>query len=471
MRAWNRRPKEDVETERARLMARADAAGHEAMVRRVQRNATQEERAEARRLRRAERRQRQSDRTRLIRTAVEAVRQRLILVLPLIGVNVLALAGQVGFATTHFGWALAPAIFFGCVLESIALYIGWHAHQALLAGDSASKLRASSYLMGAIVGGLNYDHFAGADWSPTAKSVVFGMLSLTSPWLWAMHGRYANRKRLRELGLVDERAPHFAGGRWVHFPVQTWCALRWGIANNVQDPARAWDGYQNARRFRQAIKDERPVVRVTVARIQNYTLPGRTGLFWVKELSPLSLVPSARGPHQLDGPRPEVAPGRTGGATRTQGHDHGQMASGATSERATSGSRVRDTSGPQSHHVAPTRGATSATPPDRGPTTTANVAPATERSTVVDFVPRGEVQADMRTHWDARIAVGQIPTGADLNRAVGKDPKYSLGKRYAKDWRRQLSAAFVEAVDDGRPDDAAQIARESTAGLGKEVGS
>jgi hypothetical protein len=155
---------------------------------------------------------------------------------------------------------------FGATLESIAVYIGWHAHQALLSGDSAIKLRASSYFVGAIVGGLNYEHFAGNGGAPTVKSAVFGLMSLISPWLWAMHGRYANRKRLRDLGLIDERAPHFSGGRWVHFPVQTLGALRWGIANNVQDPAAAWDGYQKVRRSRAVLRDKRPTVRVTITR-------------------------------------------------------------------------------------------------------------------------------------------------------------------------------------------------------------
>jgi hypothetical protein len=276
---FNKRPAEDVETERARLMARADAAGHQEMVRRIQRNADHQERAEARRLRRIEKLQRQKDRAQKVRAYIESVRQRLILLLPLLFVNILALAGQIGFATDHLGWNLPAAVMFGATLESIAVYIGWHAHQALLSGDSAIKLRGSSYLVGAIVGGLNYEHFADDGGMPTVKSVVFGLMSLISPWLWAMHGRYANRKRLRELGLIDERAPHFAGGRWVHFPVQTWGALRWGIANNVQDPAAAWDGYQTARRVKTArkalAKDKRPTVRVTVVRTVTRTVPAR----------------------------------------------------------------------------------------------------------------------------------------------------------------------------------------------------
>jgi hypothetical protein len=50
----------------------------------------------------------------------------------------------------------------------------------------------------------------------------------------------------------------------------------------------------------------------------------------------------------------------------------------------------------------------------------------------------GGLQATMRAHWDAEVAEGRIPTGAALNRAAGKDPNYSLGKRYAAAWRTGL---------------------------------
>jgi hypothetical protein len=50
---------------------------------------------------------------------------------------------------------------------------------------------------------------------------------------------------------------------------------------------------------------------------------------------------------------------------------------------------------------------------------------------------QGGTQATMRAHWDAEVAAGRIPTGAALNRAAGKDPNYSLGKRYAAAWKRE----------------------------------
>jgi hypothetical protein len=44
----------------------------------------------------------------------------------------------------------------------------------------------------------------------------------------------------------------------------------------------------------------------------------------------------------------------------------------------------------------------------------------------------------MREHWDSEITQGRIPNGAELNRAADKEPDYSLGKRYAAEWREEL---------------------------------
>lgn len=50
---------------------------------------------------------------------------------------------------------------------------------------------------------------------------------------------------------------------------------------------------------------------------------------------------------------------------------------------------------------------------------------------------RGGTRQAMREYWDKRTAEGHTPNGAELNRAIGKHPKYSLGKRYASEWRAE----------------------------------
>lgn len=56
---------------------------------------------------------------------------------------------------------------------------------------------------------------------------------------------------------------------------------------------------------------------------------------------------------------------------------------------------------------------------------------------------RGAKQAMMRAYWDAQIAAGNIPNGADLNRVTDDRPDYALGKRYASEWRNELPAEFA----------------------------
>lgn len=56
---------------------------------------------------------------------------------------------------------------------------------------------------------------------------------------------------------------------------------------------------------------------------------------------------------------------------------------------------------------------------------------------------RGAVRAEMRAHWEKEIAAGNIPNGAELNRAAGKSANYSLGKRYASEWRNELPAEIT----------------------------
>lgn len=56
---------------------------------------------------------------------------------------------------------------------------------------------------------------------------------------------------------------------------------------------------------------------------------------------------------------------------------------------------------------------------------------------------RGAVRAAMRAHWEKEIAAGNIPNGAELNREAGKTANYSLGKRYASEWRSELPAEIT----------------------------
>lgn len=161
------------------------------------------------------------------------------LLLPLVLVNSAAVYGQTGWAHDHLiaNWWLAAG--FAAAVESIGIYLAFEAHAALMAGDASARLRAGSYLIGALAGALNYAHFAGQAYRPTPLAVTFAALSSISPWLWAIRSRSMNRARLRELGQIDPRAVRFAALRWALFPVRTVRAFRVAVWHGIVTPAEA----------------------------------------------------------------------------------------------------------------------------------------------------------------------------------------------------------------------------------------
>lgn len=265
-----RRRRDDVPAERTAEGAAGAAAWAEAEAHRIEVTKSAELRARDAE-RQAERRERQAerleqDRRRRDRAARRAELwgrvstvglRRVVLIVPLLAVNGMALAGQVGFAQAHLGWHAPMSWVFAGALESIAIYIGWHAHEALLSGHSVVKLRAASYGAAAVVGGMNYEHFTPKGWThPTTQGVAFGLMSVISPWLWAMHSRHAHRERLEAEGMIDRRGARFGAAKWAHFPVRTLRALRWSIDHGVSDPAGAWAGYAAERAARRNAQPE-----------------------------------------------------------------------------------------------------------------------------------------------------------------------------------------------------------------------
>lgn len=190
-------------------------------------------------------------------------------VAPLVVVNGLAVYGQLAYALEHIAptaWVLpariALSIGFAAAVESVALYVGWHAHDALLLKSHATarNLRRWSFLIAAAVAAMNYAHFASAGLRPTAAACAFGLLSLLSPWMWGLHTRRAARLQLLKERKVDEGGAEFSAERRRAFPIRTWQARRWSIDHGVTDPLAAWRGYNAERRARQ---DGRPTGQPT----------------------------------------------------------------------------------------------------------------------------------------------------------------------------------------------------------------
>jgi hypothetical protein len=187
------------------------------------------------------------------RTSNKTNISRHLMYLPLLLVNAAAVYGQVAFfyeSVAPAGWPilgkLALSILIAAAIESIAVYVGWHAHDALLmkASATAARLRRASYLLALLVGAINYAHFAGTGFfDPTAASVAFGLLSLLSPWLWGLHTRRAQHVQLTKEGAIDVAGATFSAERIWAFPVRAYLARRWSIDHYVTDPREAWDGY------------------------------------------------------------------------------------------------------------------------------------------------------------------------------------------------------------------------------------
>ncbi|MEV0382460.1 hypothetical protein [Nonomuraea sp. NPDC050643] len=206
-----------------------------------------DEAAEAQQDRRDQREQRRKTRKSIERSQtwkkwaarLKVWRHTFVLVGAIVGVNIVAVAGQVtAFQAAPFDWTLMGALGAAAVVESIAIFVGWHAHVALREGDSVFRLRASSYGIATAVAVLNYHHYS-PDWRLDDQAAMFGAASLLSPWLWAIHSRHLHRQDLRKAGLIDPRAPKFSALRWLLHRPETWQALKWAVRHGEQSPTAA----------------------------------------------------------------------------------------------------------------------------------------------------------------------------------------------------------------------------------------
>ncbi|MCX5066880.1 hypothetical protein OOJ91_13595 [Micromonospora lupini] len=234
-----------VEDERRRLdaqFARDQATANRAARRQLER---EQERAE--RKRRKAKAKARARRRRKLAAVADSART----VGPLLLVNAAAVGGQTAYAFTRTPVTWNPliragvALVYAATVESISLYVNWHAHDALLqqATGTAAEMRRRAYLIAAVVAAMNYSHFDGEHWTPTPFAVGSGMASLLSPWLWGLHTRRAQHVQLLRKDLVDETGAIFDRKRRRAFPVRTWKAERWSIEHNVRDPRIAWSGY------------------------------------------------------------------------------------------------------------------------------------------------------------------------------------------------------------------------------------
>ena len=158
---------------------------------------------------------------------------------PIVLVNAVAFAGQLAFLRVHLPWPLAGQVLVAVTLESVAVYLAWQAHLALAADDSALRLRLAAYGFAAVIGVMNYSHYMAAGWRPTFAAVTFGLMSVSSPWLWSVHSRRVSRDALKAAERLEPHAVRLGMTRWAWHPVRSYRVMRLATWTGENRPAEA----------------------------------------------------------------------------------------------------------------------------------------------------------------------------------------------------------------------------------------
>jgi hypothetical protein len=177
-----------------------------------------------------------------------ALRSRLIVAaVPVVLVNGVAFAGQLAFLRDHLPWPLAGQLMMAAALESVAVYLAYHAHVAALANDSALRLRLAAYGFALAIATMNYSHYAGPGWRPTFAAVAVALCSAASPWLWGVHSRRASRDQLLAAGLVEPHALRLGATRWLWHPLRSARVMYHATWAGITDPRQAITGPEATR--------------------------------------------------------------------------------------------------------------------------------------------------------------------------------------------------------------------------------
>jgi hypothetical protein len=178
--------------------------------------------------------------------------------IPVVLVNLVAFSGQLAFLHEHLPWPLAGQVLMAVALESIAVYLAFHAHAAQLANDSALRLRLASYGFATVIGAMNYSHFAGPGWRPTFAAVAVGLMSASSPWLWAIHSRRVSRDALLASGLIEPHALRLGPTRWAWHPLRSARVMWLATWDGITEPKEAVTRWEEVRRPRAPVPAPAP---------------------------------------------------------------------------------------------------------------------------------------------------------------------------------------------------------------------
>jgi len=156
-------------------------------------------------------------------------RRATITAVPLVLVNIVAFLGQYAYIQDHVPLPWPGQVIFALALESIAIFLTYMAHQALMSEDSAYGLRMLAYLFGAVIGAMNYSHYAGPGMQPAFEAVATGLMSIASPLLWGIYSRRQSRDILKDRGLIESRAVKLGSLRWLLWLPRSWTVFRQAV--------------------------------------------------------------------------------------------------------------------------------------------------------------------------------------------------------------------------------------------------
>jgi hypothetical protein len=176
------------------------------------------------------------------------IRRAVYMAVPVLAVNACAFLGQLGYFHTHLtAWGLPGQLLVAAALESIAVFLSYHAHIARIVDDPAFRLQMSAYALALVIGALNYSHWASADWRPNPIAITFALMSAVSPWLWGIHSRRESRDLLKASGLVESHAVRLGSTRWTWHPYRSARTMFRATWEGTTSPAQAIADDQAAR--------------------------------------------------------------------------------------------------------------------------------------------------------------------------------------------------------------------------------
>jgi hypothetical protein len=185
-------------------------------------------------------------------------------IVPVLAVNACAFLGQLGYLHTHLtAWGLPGQILVAFTLESIAVYLSYHAHVARLADDAAFRMQTSAYCLALVIGVMNYSHWCEPHWHPTPIAITFALMSTVSPWLWGIHSRRESRDKLKARGLIEPHAVRLGSTRWTWHPVRSVLVMWRATWEGITTPAEAIAAHEAARAAKAA--DKLPVIEFDAA--------------------------------------------------------------------------------------------------------------------------------------------------------------------------------------------------------------